>query len=177
MENQENRRHWGRFFIFTGIVGSIVGVFSVISDNLTYLADDVTALEIVISYLAVMINSLPMWFILAMLVGFIFARSIKEAVLLGAIYTTTAITFYFLIGYFYMDAAVPISLKAKAVVYANWYGASVIGGFIGGAVGILFKKTPYALLVLLVGLILQLFLNGTFSWGTLSVLHKMLLFV
>lgn len=167
MENQENRRHWGRFLIFTGIVGSIVGVFSVISDNLPYLADDVTALEIVISYLAVMINSLPMWFILAMLVGFIFARSIKEAILLGAIYTITAITFYFLIGYFYMDAPVPISLKAKAVIYANWYGASVIGGFIGGVVGFLFKKTPYALLILLVGLILQLVVNGAFSWGNI----------
>ena len=29
----------------------------------------------------------------------------------------------------------------------------------------MFRKTPYALLISLVGLILQLFVNGTFSWG------------
>lgn len=166
MENQEYR-HWGRFFIFTGIIGFIVGFFSVISDNLPYLADDVTVLEFFISYLAVMINSLPMWFILAMVVGYIFARDIKEAVVLGAIYTIIAITFYFVLGYFYMDAPVPLSFKEKVVVFANWYGASVVGGIFGGIVGHVLKKTSYALLILLVGLILQLFVNGMFSWGNI----------
>ena len=107
-ENQECRRHWRRFIIFTLIVGLFVGFFSIISDNLPYLGDGVTVLEFIISYLAVMINSLPMWFILAMIVGYIFAMNIKESALLGAIYTSTAITFYFMIGYFYVD--VPISL-------------------------------------------------------------------
>ncbi len=166
-ENQEYKGNWRSFIIITLFVGLIMGIFSVISDNLPITADGVTVLEFVVSYLAVMINSLPTWFILAMLVGYAFARNIKEAILLSVIYTVTAITFYFLIGYFYMDAPVPISLKEKAVVYANWYGASVIGGFIGGGVGFLFKKTPDALLILLVGLILQLFVNGTFSWGNI----------
>lgn len=166
-ENQEYRGHRIRFIIFTCIVGLIVGAFSVISDNLPYLGEGkgVTVLEFVISYLAVMINSLPVWFILAMLVGYIFAKDIKSAVLLGAIYTITVITFYFVIGHFYEDVPpVTISFKEQVVTYMTWYGASTIGGILGGGVGFLIKKTPYALLSLLLGLILQLFVNGVSSW-------------
>ena len=43
-ENQEYKRHWRKFIIFTLIVGLVVGVISVISDNLPNLADDVTVL-------------------------------------------------------------------------------------------------------------------------------------
>lgn len=164
-EKQENRGIWGSFIIFTCIVGLIVGVFSVTSDNLPNLGDGVTVFEFIISYLAVMINSLPLWFILAMVVGYIFARDIKEAVILGAIYTITAISFYFVIGYFYEDAPVSLSFKEEAVVYLTWYGASAIGGILGGIMGFLIRKTMYALLILLVGLILQLFVNGPNSWG------------
>ena len=165
-ENQEYRVHW-KFVTFTLIVGLIVAIFSVISDNLTFLGDGITVLEFVISYFAVMINSLPMWFILAMLVGYLFARNIKKAALLGAIYTITAITFYFVIRYFYIDVpvTVTISFKELAISYVNWYGASTIGGISGGIVGFLIKKTPYVLLILLGGLILQLFVYGTSSWS------------
>ena len=166
-ENKEYKGNWRSFIIFTLVVGLIVGNFSVISDNLPILADGITVLEFVVSYLAVMINSLPMWFILAMLVGYVFARNIKEAMLLGVIYTVTAITFYFVIGYFYTDIPAPISIKEWAVDYMNWVGGSVVGGFVGGGVGFLVKKTPYALLILLVGLILQLFVNGMFAWGNI----------
>jgi len=68
-----------------------------------------------------------MWFILAMMFGYIFAINIKESALLGAIYTITAITFCFVIGYFYVDVPVSLSLKEQAVIYAKWYGASAIG--------------------------------------------------
>lgn len=164
-EYQEYKSHWEKFIIFTLIVGLVVGVISVISDNLPNLADGVTVLEFVISYLAIMINSLPMWFILAMLVGYLFANNISKAALLGSIYTICAITFYFAIGHFYVEATVSLSFKEQALVYGIWGGASVIGGILGGITGFLFKRTPYALLILLVGLILQLFVNGTFSWG------------
>lgn len=164
-ENNEYRGHWKKFVTFTLIVGLIVGFSSVISDNLPYLGDGVTVLEFVISYLAGMINSLPMWFIIAMLVGYIFARDIKEAALLGAIYTITAITFYFVIGYFYEDIPVTLSFKEQAFIYVDWYGTSAVGGILGGIVGFFTKKIPYALLCLLVGLIIQLFVNGTSSLG------------
>jgi len=164
-ENKENRWHWRKFISFTFIVGLIVALFSVISDNLPYMSDGVTVIELIISYLAVMINSLPMWFILAMLVGYMFSRNIREAALLGAIYTISAISFYFVIGHFNTDAAVPLSFKEQSLIYASWYGASTIGGILGGFVGFLINKTPYALLVLLAGLFLQLFVNGIRSWS------------
>lgn len=163
-ENQEYRRRWRKFFIFTFIVGLIVAIFSVVSDNSSYLKDGITVFEFIISYLAVMINSLPMWFILAMFVGYIFARSHKEAALFGMIYTISAITFYFVIGHFYTDEAVSLPFKEQALVYIKWYGASAIGGVSGGIVGFLMKKTPYVQLTLLLGLFLQLFVNGTRSW-------------
>ncbi len=164
-ENQVYTVRWRVYFIFTLIVGLIVGFISAISDNLPNLIDDVTVIEFIISYLAISINSLPMWFILAMLVGYLFANNISKAALLGSIYTICAITFYFAIGHFYIDAAVSSSFKEQALVYAIWGGASAIGGIVGGITGFLLKKTPYALLVLLVGLILQLLVNGTYSWG------------
>ena len=106
-----------------------------------------------------------MWFILAMFVGYIFARNIKEAVILSAIYTLTAITFYFVIGYFYENISVSLSFIEWVEMFVIWYGASVIGGILGGGIGFLLKKTPYVLLILLAGLILQLFVNGARSWG------------
>ncbi len=163
--NQKYSGHWRSFILFTCIVGFIVGYFSVLSDNLPDVSEGVTYLKFFISYLAVMINSLPMWFILAMFVGYIFARDVQKAVLLGALYTITAITFYFVIGYFYQDVLVTISFQEQAVAYATWYGASAIGGILGGVLGFFMKKTSYALLPLAVGLILQLFVNGKSSWS------------
>ncbi|MGG3911244.1 hypothetical protein [Peribacillus simplex] len=168
-ENQEYRVHWRKFVTFTFIVGLIVAIFSVISDNLPNLSDGATVLELIISYLAVMLNSFAIWFILAMLVGYIFARSIKEAALLGAIYTISAITFYYVIGHFYTDipvsVSISISFKEQAFNFVKLCGMSAIGGISGGIVGFLIKKTPYALLILLAGLILQLFVYGTSSWS------------
>ncbi|MFB4168219.1 hypothetical protein [Virgibacillus sp. JSM 102003] len=160
---KEYKGYWS-FAVFTSIVGLIVGIFSVISDHLPYVGEEMTVFEFFISYLAVMINSLPMWFILAMLVGYLFGRNIKQAILFGAIYTITAITFYFVIGHFYTDVPVPVSFSEQAVTYMIWYGASAVGGSLGGGIGYLFKINPYALLILLAGLIFQLFLYGTRSW-------------
>ncbi|MDQ6600822.1 hypothetical protein [Bacillus salipaludis] len=164
-EKKESKRHFNKFITFTLIVGLIVAFFSVLSDNLPYLRDGSTVLELVISYLAVMINSLPMWFILAMLVGYIFARNIREAAIFGAIFTICTITFYFVIGDLYTDTEVPLSFKYQTTVFVSWYGASAIGGIFGGITGLLIKKTPYVLLILLVGLLLQLVVNGIRSWG------------
>jgi hypothetical protein len=153
------------FIVFTVMLGLIVGAFSVVSDNIPDLRDGVTISEFFVSYLAIMINSLPIWFILAMLVGYIFANDIKEAVFSGAIYTVTAITFYFLIGYFYELMPVQISFKEQIIIYLTWYGASAIGGILGGVVGFFVKKSHFVLLILLLGLILQLVVNGTWSWN------------
>lgn len=139
-ENKKYKGHWKGFIIFTLIVGIIVGYFSVVSDNLSNLRNGVTVFEFVISYLAVIINSLPVWFILAMLVGYIFASDIKKAMLFGVIYTLTAITFYFLITYFYGDVPVKISFKELAIGYGIHYGASAVGGILGGILGFLVKK-------------------------------------
>ncbi|WHX24584.1 hypothetical protein QNH47_10290 [Virgibacillus halodenitrificans] len=160
---EENRRQWGNFTAFTLIVGLIVGTFSVVSDNLPIGA--LTVSELILSYLAVTINSLPLWFIFAMLVGYLFASSVKKAALFGFIYTIIAITFYFLIGNFYTDIPISVPFKERIGTYAIWYGASAVGGVSGGIVGFLTKKKPYALLILMAGLILQLFVSGSSSWS------------
>lgn len=114
-----------------------------------------------------MLNSLPMWFILAMVVGYVFASNIQKASLLGLIYTITAITFYFIIVYFYQELSVKISFKDQLVSYVTWYGASAIGGPLGGIVGFLVKRTPFAYLSLLLGIFLQLFVNGRSIWSNI----------
>ncbi|AIF43964.1 hypothetical protein [Virgibacillus sp. SK37] len=160
---EENRRQWRNFAAFTLIVGLIVGTFSVVSDNLPIGA--LTVSELILSYLAVTINSLPLWFIFAMLVGYLFANNVKKAALFGFIYIIIAITFYFLIGNFYTDIPISVPFKERIGTYAIWYGASAVGGISGGIVGFLTKKTPYALLILMAGLILQLFVSGSSSWS------------
>ncbi|MBY0598088.1 hypothetical protein KFD70_25725 [Bacillus pfraonensis] len=176
-KSHENRIDWKRFIIFTLILGLVVAYLSVVSDNLPYLGDGVTVIKFFISYLAVMINSLPMWFIYAMLIGYLFAKDIKGAALLGTIYTLTAISFYFVISNFYTDVQIQLSFKEMVIIFVSWYGGSTVGGIFGGIVGFLLKKTPYVLLILLSGLILQLFVNGTRSWGDMVGIAQNVTFI
>lgn len=176
MGNQVYRGHERGFIIFTIVSNIVIGFFSVISDNLSFLADGITAFEFIISYLAVMLNSLPMWFIFAMVVGYKFSKDIKNAILLGGIYSITAITFYFVIGFIYEDEVAPIPFKEHVISYAKWYGASAVGGFFGGSVGFLMKKNPYVLLLLFIGLVIQLFVNGPNSWDDIVGIAQNLTF-
>ncbi len=164
-EIQGSSLNWKKYTGFTLIVGGAVALLSVASDNLPYLGDGVTIREFLASYPPLMVNSLPMWFIFAMIAGYLFGQNIKQAALLGTIYTLVAITFYFLISDFFTDVRGKTSFKEIAAVRMKWYGASFFGGMVGGGVGFWAKKTPFALLVLVPGLILQLFLNGGGSWN------------
>lgn len=163
--NLTNLRHWVRFIIFTITLGLIVGLFSVVSDNLPYTEKGITVTQFFISYIAVMINSLPMWFIFATIVGYIFGRTGKEAALVGTVYTIIAISFYFLLSNFYVNAHVTFSLKEQLTIFITWYGTSLLGGIIGGLTGFLMKTKPSILLIIPAGLILQLFMNGARSWN------------
>lgn len=167
---QNYQGNWKRFIIFTLTIGLLVGLFSVKSDHLPYFGGDtdIPIFEIILSYLAVMINSLPMWFIVAMIVGYLFGRNIKESMLFGAVYTVIAITFYFVLGDFFTDVSIPsLSFIEQIRSKAIWYGASLVGGLLGGAAGFLLQKTPYILLILPVGIIFQLFLYGPSSWSNI----------
>ncbi len=144
------------------VVGIIVGIFSVISDLLPYQPDNF--IEIVISYLAVLINSLIVWFALSMSVGYLFGHSFKQATLLGAAFTFFAITVYFVMGNLFNDFGPKISVHDLFMVYVKWYLAAIAGGVIGSIFGFLAKKHPVTLLVLVGGMILQLIINGTYSW-------------
>jgi len=163
--NYTNLRHWVRFIIFTIILSLIVGFFSVVSDNLPYIDNSITVTQFLISYIAVMINSLPMWFIFTTIIGYIFGRTGKEAVLVGPVFTIFAISFYFLLGNFYLNAHITFTFKEQISIFVIWYSASLAGGIIGGLTGYLVKTRPYILLIIPAGLILQLLINGTRSWN------------
>jgi len=159
------------FISFTLVVGLLVGFFSVVSDNLPYMDENVHLFQILLSYIAIMINSLPMWFIMAMVVGYVFGKNVKHAVLVGMIYTIVAISFYFIIGYSYeyfvyknqLNAL--FSFKEQITILLVWYGTSMFGGSIGGGAGFLFKKRVSVLWIVIGGLCLQLYLNGSRSWN------------
>ncbi|WP_175615410.1 hypothetical protein [Piscibacillus halophilus] len=167
--NHGYQSNWKIFSLFTIIIGLMVGVFSVKSDHLLYVGEDGTLsiVEMVIAYISVMINSLPVWFIASMVVGYLFGNNIKEGMLKGAIYTVTAITFYFLIGHYFIDSLIQVSIFHQIKVYLIWYGASIIGGCLGGGTGYLYRKSPNVLFIVLLGLILQLFVNGASSWNNM----------
>ncbi|ANC77522.1 hypothetical protein ABE65_012225 [Fictibacillus phosphorivorans] len=177
-DKQNNAKRWKSFILFSVVVGLIVGFFSVVSDHSPYFGEgsNVSATETIMSYLASMINSLPIWFIIAMIVGYLYGRNLKEGILFGAIYTTIAITFYFILGSIYEKTTIALSSKEIITVFITWYGASIIGGCIGGAAGFLVKKTPYVLLVLPLGLTLQLYLHGLRSWSNVVGIAQNLTF-
>ncbi len=155
-----------KFIIFTLIVGGFVAIFSVISDHLSSV-NNMSVFKAIVSYVSIMFDSLPGWFIIAMFVGYAFGNSSKQAALFGSLYTVISITFYFIIGTLCSDEpeGVALGLQDKLYIFITWYGASIIGGIIGGIVGFIFTKKPVTLLILPAGLLLQLLLNGTRGWS------------
>ncbi len=158
-----------QFILFSIIVGIIVAIFSVISDNIPYSVDDVSILKSIIYYLASVINSLPMWFIIAMFVGYRYASNLKSAMFFGMSYSLWTILLYLLIAKLYEDTPenISVTMFQQLLSYLTWLGASAVGGLFGGAMGFLLKKSFYPLLILLAGLVLQLFVNGKENWNDL----------
>lgn len=158
-----------QFIFFSIIVGIIVAIFSVISDNIPYSVDDVSILKSIIYYLASVINSLPMWFIIAMFVGYRYASNLKSAMFFGMSYSLWTILLYLLIAKLYEDTPenISVTMFQQLLSYLTWLGASAVGGLFGGAMGFLLKKSFYPLLILLAGLVLQLFVNGKENWNDL----------
>jgi len=156
------------FILYVIIIGGATAILSVISDNLQfiYLDGPITTSRFIVSYLAIMFNSLPIWFLLAMITGRIFGKNIKSAAIYSTIYTLTSITIYFVIGSSYSGGPniLALGLKSLAYVLITWYGASVLGGFLGGIIGFVFRSKPYVLLIFPAGVILQLCINGTHAW-------------
>jgi len=166
LSHKDKQKVWVKFIIFTLVVGGIVAVFSVMSDHLP-LVTSMTTPELMVSYVAIMLNSLPGWFIMAMVVGYVFGTRTRQAAYFGSLYIVSSITMYFVIGHFYNDQPDSVVWGLKDILYTfiTWYGASVVGGIIGGIVGFLFTKKPFVLVTLPAGLLLQLFLNGTRGWS------------
>lgn len=156
--------NWRIFILYTLIVSVMIGSLSILSDKLPGVDGKISVFKFIISYLAVMLNSLPVWFILAMITGYLFARSVKEGALFGAICIVSSITLYFILGMFFSDIPISNSLTDWIFVFLNWYGASTVGGIIGGCTGFLLKKNRYVLIIVVLGLILQLYINGSRSW-------------
>ena len=166
LSDKDKQKVWVKFIIFMVVVGGIVAAFSVMSDHLPPVTS-MTTPELIVSYVAIMLNSLPGWFIMAMVVGYVFGTSTRQAACFGSLYIVSSITMYFVIGHFYSDQpdSVVWGLKDMIYIFITWYGASVIGGMVGGMVGFLFTKKPVVLVTLPAGLLLQLFLNGTRGWS------------
>jgi len=166
LSEKDKQKVWIKFIIYTLVVGGIVAAFSVMSDHLP-LVTSMTTPELMVSYVAIMLNSLPGWFIMAMFVGYVFGTRTRQAACFGSLYIISSITMYFVIGHFYNDQpdSVVWSLKDIIYIFITWYGASVVGGIVGGIVGFLFIKKPVVLVTLPAGLLLQLFLNGTRGWS------------
>ncbi|MFB8424903.1 hypothetical protein ACFC4S_23080 [Priestia megaterium] len=166
MHKKQKNKLW--FILYALFLGGATAILSVISDNLQfiYLDGPITTPRFIISYLAIMFDSLPIWFLLAMITGRIFGKNIKSAATYSTIYTLIAITIYFVIGSSYSGGPniLALGLKSLAYVLITWYGASVLGGILGGITGFVFRSKPYVLLIFPAGVILQLCINGTRAW-------------
>jgi len=163
VNKRQNNKAW--FFLYTLLIGGTAAILSVVSDNIRYMIGHITLSHFFISYIAITFNSLPVWLLLAMAVGRIFGKSIKNAAVYGAIYTLATITLYYVIGTLYSGISLFSSgSEGSLYVLVSWYVASVLGGILGGVTGFVFKRKPYILLIFPVGVIFQLCINGTRAW-------------
>ncbi|WP_335508791.1 hypothetical protein [Bacillus sp. JJ722] len=138
------------------------------SDIIPTFKNDMNLFSFLLAYAAIMINSLPVWFIIAMFIGYIFGSNTRESSIFGMVFTVVAITIYLVINESLTELpeGVPITFSSQIKSYIfGWYLPSTCGGLFGGFVGGLLKKSSFILLVLIPGLILQLFVNGKSSWN------------
>lgn len=145
------------------VVAIVVGLLSVVSDNLPSREAGVSVAQEVVAYLAVMANSLPVWFALAMVAGHLFGATFRTAALVGSLQAVAAIGVYLGLGQVH-DTVVGSSVSLQVSTLVTWGGAAAVGGAVGGIVGWLARRTRRALLVLAGGLVLQLILYGPDSW-------------
>ncbi|MBA2174840.1 hypothetical protein H0266_08040 [Halobacillus locisalis] len=159
------KKKYRNLTIYTCTIGLLMSVFSVASDHLPYVGEEVSFVQSIIMYLAVLINSLSFWFIYSMIVGYKFAENLKEAALFACLSVICSITFYLVIGSFYEDHAFTSSLLEKLKNFGSWYAPSIVGGIAGGTTGYLTKRNRYTLSLLGAVLLFQLLINGSTSWG------------
>ena len=96
-------------------------------------------------------------------------RILKVQWFFGMSYSLWTILLYLLIAKLYEDTPenISVTMFQQLLSYLTWLGASAVGGLFGGAMGFLLKKSFYPLLILLAGLVLQLFVNGKENWNDL----------
>lgn len=82
--------------IYTLIVGTILGVFSILSDIIPYQLEDENIFEIALFISGGVMNNLAVWLILSMIAGYKFCNSFKSSAIAGASFTVYAIIIYFI---------------------------------------------------------------------------------
>jgi len=154
-----------KFILYTLLVGTAVAYFSVVSDNVPYVKDDFAIWHWVYYYLAMMINSLPVWFLIAMLTGRLFGKRPLASAAYGMVYTIYAITLYMFWGQLTTEQShVSYTLSELLSILFSWYGTSLAGGIIGGFFGYYSRRSNWVWLPVMAGLLLQLWLYGIHSW-------------
>ncbi|MDB5185549.1 MAG: hypothetical protein JWL85_72 [Candidatus Saccharibacteria bacterium] len=127
-------------------------------------------LEIITIFIAGLLNNQIIWFVLAILVGYAFCRSAKQAATAGAGFAVFAIVMYLFFSFMFgahapqSNSTTPINLITLLARTAEWLLLSAIGGTVGGLVGFTARTRPGVLLVLPLFIVARLALNGVFSW-------------
>jgi hypothetical protein len=123
------------FLAVSLILGSIVGWLSYVSDIISTFKNDLNLFSFLLAYAAIMINSLPVWFIIAMFIGYIFGNNPKESSIFGMIFTVVANTFYLVISESLIELSkgvtITIGSQIKPYIF-GWYLTSICGGAFGG---------------------------------------------
>jgi hypothetical protein len=131
------------YFIFTIIVGLVVAFFSTISDTLPY--QDITFYDMAVRFTAELLNDLAVWLGLAVIAGYLFCRSIKQAIFIGGSFAVFTIVLYFLFGLLSIERELEIGSFAAHVI--EWSLIAAAGGIVGGLIGFISRKYPSMLLL------------------------------
>lgn len=128
--------------MYTLVTGTIIGYYSALSDSI-HPWEELNWWQTVNYSISNILNDFVLWFIVAIVTGYLFTKTWRRAVLYGAI-----VSFYAIVVYLACNQLAPNSGAVFDLVgFAMFSVMAIIGGAFGGFIGHVMKKYPAALVI------------------------------
>lgn len=143
-------------------LGLGVGMASAITDQVPYDVSGLSLLSTTGYFVFGVVNSFVVWFTVPFLLGYFFARSIRQALAIGSGFMIMALWGYFLFGL--ASERVSQDFLQVASIALQWLGIAITGGVAAGWLGMLARKRVPMLLILLFPVGVELLRRGALGW-------------
>ena len=129
-----------RFTIYTLLVGATIGYYSALSDSMLPWEEQ-TAWQTFNYAISNILNDFVLWFVVAIITGYIFTKTWRRATFYGAIICLYAIGVYLVCNQLASNSSAAFDIIGLGVFIIM----AIIGGALGGLIGHVMKKYPVVL--------------------------------